>query len=220
MVTLFLLRHGETAWNEERRVMGRQEIPLNRRGILQAKRVARILPSLKIDAIYTSPLKRALETSHILAEGNGVPIKVDRNLTEFAFGRWEGYRLEDLMRDKAYHRFLKTPLTAAVPGGETIRNVQKRGLTAMRRAAREFPKGRILFVSHGDVLRAMICHHLRLPLEEFRRLRIDNGSLTALEVDGLWAEIKFINYLSDISFISHEPFVGPNPTLLKRGIKG
>ncbi len=78
-----------------------------------------------------------------------------------------------------------------MPGGETIRDVQKRGLKTLRKATREFPKGRLLFVSHGDVIRAVICHYLQLPLEEFRRLRIDNGSLTALEVDGLWAEIKF-----------------------------
>lgn len=213
MQTLFLLRHGETAWNEERRVMGRQEIPLNRKGIFQVRRIARILPRLNIDAIYSSPLKRALETARILAEGNSVPIKIDPDLTEFAFGRWEGHRFDELIRDKAYHRFLKAPLQTAVPGGETIRDVQKRGLGVMRRAAREFPKGRLLFVSHGDVIRAIICHHLRLSLEEFRRLRIDNGSLSALEVDGPWAEIKFMNYLPDITRVSQEPYMGLNPPL-------
>lgn len=196
--------------------MGRKEIPLNRKGILQAKRIAKILPNLKIDAIYTSPLMRALETSRILAEGNGVPIKIDPDLTEVNFGRWEGYRLEKLYRDKHYHRFLANPLTTAVPGGETIRDVQKRGLRVIRRAAKEFPKGRILLVSHGDVIRAIICHHLRLPLKEFRRLRIDNASLTALEVDGPWAEIKFINYLPDITAPSHEPYAGLNPILVKK----
>lgn len=112
------------------------------------------------------------------------------------------------MEDKSYHRFLKNPLKTPVPGGETIRGVQKRGLKALRRAAREFPKGRLLFVSHGDVIRALICHYLQLPLEKFRRLRIDNGSLTALEVDGLWAEIKFINYLPEITDISKTRYQG------------
>lgn len=100
-------------------------------------------------------------------------------------------------------------------GGETIRGVQKRGLMAVQRATREFPKGRLLFVSHGDVIRAILCHYLRQPLEEFRRLRIENGSLSALEVDGPWAEPKFINYLPDITPTSKEPDAGPKPTLLR-----
>lgn len=70
METIFLLRHGETAWNDEQRVMGRLEIPLNRKGILQARRVARILPQLELDAIYTSPLKRAVQTARIAAKGS------------------------------------------------------------------------------------------------------------------------------------------------------
>ena len=69
----------------------------------------------------------------------------------------------------------------------------------------------MLFVSHGDVIRAIICHCLRLRLQEFRRLKIDNGSLTALEVDGRWAEIKFMNYLPDITPANHEPFAGLKP---------
>ncbi|MFQ5902624.1 MAG: histidine phosphatase family protein [Candidatus Binatia bacterium] len=217
MKTLFLLRHGETTWNQKRRVMGRRETPLSRKGIHQARQIARILPSLEIEAIYTSPLKRAVQTTHILAERDDVSVKIDANLTEVAFGRWEGYRFEELIRDRSYRRFLKTPLKAKVPGGETIRDVQKRGLKVARRAAKEFPEGRLLFVSHGDVIRAIVCHYMRLPLEEFRRLRIDNGSLTALEVDGLWAELKFINYLPDITRSSKEPYVGLNPTHLRRG---
>lgn len=216
MVTIFLLRHGETAWNEERRVMGRLEVPLNRKGVLQARRIARILPRLELDAIYTSPLKRTLQTSRVAAKGSHLPLRIDPNLTEFAFGRWQGWKFEELVKDKTYHRFLKDPLKTTVPGGETIRDVQKRGLKSLRRATREFPKGRLLLVSHGDVIRALICHYLQLPLEEFRRLRIDNGSLTAFEVDSLWAEIKFINYLPDITDISKIPYQGLNPTKLKK----
>lgn len=216
METLFLLRHGETAWNKERRVMGRREIPLNRNGMLQAKRIARILPRLDIDAIYSSPLRRALETSRILVQGNDLPMKIDANLTEVAFGRWEGCLFEDLIRDETYHRFLRAPLKTAVPGGETIQDVQRRGLRVVRKAIRKSPKGRFLFVSHADVIRAIMCHYLRLPLEEFRRLRIDNGSLTALEVDGLWAEVKFINYVPDVTRLSKESGEGLNASHLRR----
>lgn len=216
METLFLLRHGETAWNEAMRVMGRREIPLNRKGILQARRIAALLPRLEIDAIYTSPLKRTVETAHILAKANHLPIKIAPDLTEFAFGRWEGCVLNQLMKDKTYHRFIRAPLKTAVPGGETIRDVQRRGLRAIRRAMDEFPAGRLLFVSHGDVIRAIICHYAQIPLQEFRRLRIDNGSLAALEVDGEWAEIKFLNYLRDGLSVGNKPFGGLKPARPRR----
>ncbi len=72
----------------------------------------------------------------------------------------------------------------------------------MQRATREVPKGRILLVSHADVIRAILCHYLRLPLHEFRRLRVDNGSLSVIEVDGAWAEIKVMNYIPDITRMS------------------
>lgn len=197
--------------------MGRLEIPLSRMGTLQAQRVAKIVPLLEIDAIYSSPLKRSVQTAHVLSKGTNLPVKIDPDLTEFAFGRWQGRTFDEIVKDKTYHRFLKNPLKTRVPGGETIRDVQKRGLRALRRAIENFPGGRLLFVSHGDVIRAIVCHFLRLPLEEFRRLRIDNGSLTALEVNGMWSEIKFINYLPDITQTSKSPYPGLNPTKLKNG---
>lgn len=77
-------------------------------------------------------------------------------------------------------------------------------------------KGRILLVSHGDVIRALLCHCLRLPLQEFRRPRVDNGSLSVIEVDGAWAEIKVMNYIPDITRMSKEPYLGLKPTLLRK----
>ena len=216
METIFLMRHGETAWNQEKRVMGRLEIPLSRKGIAQGKRIARLLPDLEIRVIYTSPLRRALETARILAKECHKSVKINPNLTEVAFGRWQGYRFDDLIKDEAYHRFLRSPLRAAVPGGETIVDVQRRGLRAIRRAIREYPKGRLLFVSHGDIIRAILCHYLKLPLQEFRRLRIDNSSLSAFEVDGSWAEIKYMNFVPDVTKVSNEPFSGLKPGEFKR----
>jgi len=196
--------------------MGRLEIPLNRKGISQANRIARLLPNLEIHAVYSSPLKRALDTAQILLEQNKIPMKIDPELTEVDFGRWEGYLFDDLVEDETYRRFLRSPQKSAVPGGETIGDVQKRGLKAIQRAAREIPEGRLLFVSHGDVIRAILCHYLRLPLEEFRRFSVDNGSLSVLEVDGSWAEIKFINYVPDITRMGKEPCEGHKPTLRRR----
>jgi broad specificity phosphatase PhoE len=219
MRAIFLVRHGETTWNRQKRVMGRREIPLNRVGIAQAKRIARLIPEIGVEAIYTSPLTRAMETARILASSASLPVKTDICLTEVAFGRWEGHLFKDLRRDEAYQRFVARPLETAVPGGETIVDVQNRGLKAIKKALKEFPQARILFVSHGDVIRAVLCRFLDLPLEEYRRLRVDTGSLSGLETDGDWAEVKFLNYLPDVAGLSRQPFDGLNPLKLKSRLR-
>ncbi|MBI2359704.1 MAG: histidine phosphatase family protein [Deltaproteobacteria bacterium] len=215
MPTLFLLRHGETTWNKNGRVMGRLEVPLNRRGIVQAKHIAKILSRVKIDAVYASPLKRALQTAKIVTRSIKAPLNIEPQLTEVGFGRWEGRNFDQLARDKTYNRFIESPMTAKLPGGETMRGVQRRGLEALRRAIRKHPQGRLLFVTHGDVIRAILCHYLRLSLGEFRHLRIDNGSLTAVDLNGPWAECTFINYVPDITRLGHQRYTGPDPTQRK-----
>lgn len=211
MEMFFLLRHGETAWNKQRRVMGRLEVPLNRAGRAQSRRMAESLCELRLDAVYTSPLKRAVQTTEIVARQSALTAVSDDNLSEFAFGRWSGHRYDALLRSPRYRRFLQAPLVTAVPGGETIRDVQRRGLTALKRAAQEFPGGRILLVSHGDVIRAILCHYMRLPLGQFRRLRIDNGALAVFESDGAWAEIKVINYLPELADVCRPAYPGLKP---------
>jgi probable phosphoglycerate mutase len=215
MDTIFLLRHGETDWNREGRVMGRREIGLNRKGVLQVKRLLPLLRTMRIRRIYFSPLRRAKQTGEILARDLRVPAEGDSDLTEVAFGRWEGLRLPDLRRDRAYLRFLHSPAAAPVPGGETMRDVQRRALRAIRRARKLHPAGRILFVTHADVIRAALCHYLRLPLAHVRRLRIDNASLCAVAEEAGFAEVKFWNLTTDPGQSVGEPFQGLNPGTLR-----
>jgi broad specificity phosphatase PhoE len=215
MRAIFFVRHGETTWNQQKRVMGRREIPLNRVGVAQAKQIARLIPEIGVSAIYTSPLARAMETARILAKPANLPVKIDAGLTELAFGRWEGRLFRDIRKDEVYRRFVAMPLQSAVPGGETIVEVQNRGLKAIKNALGEFPDARILFVSHGDVIRAVLCRFLGLPLQEYRRLRIDVGSLSGVETDGDWAEIQFLNYRPDVGELSRQPFDGLNPSKLR-----
>jgi broad specificity phosphatase PhoE len=219
MRAIFLVRHGETTWNRQKRVMGRREIPLNRVGIAQAKRIALLIREIGVEAVYTSPLTRAMETARILASSESLPVRIDVGLTELAFGRWEGRLFKDIRKDNAYQRFVARPLESAVPGGETIVDVQNRGMKAIHKALEEFPRARLLFVSHGDVIRAVLCRFLGLPLEEYRRLRVDTGSLSGVETDGDWAEVKFLNYLPDVAALSRRPFDGPKPSKLRSRLR-
>jgi broad specificity phosphatase PhoE len=74
----------------------------------------------------------------------------------------------------------------------------------------------ISFLSHGDVIRAILCHYMRLPLNEYRRLRVDNESLSALQTERRWAEIKYVNYIEEIILASKEPYMAAKAAELRK----
>ncbi len=195
-----LMRHGETAWNREGRVMGRSAVELDRAGRAQVESAIPFARRLGPGLVVSSPLVRTRQSAEIIAAGvGGVAVIDDPDLEEVRYGRWEGMRFEELIMDAEYLRYRERPLTTPTPGGETMGQVRERGVRAVRRALEANPGKRILFVSHGDVIRAALCHFAGLGLEHFRRLRVDNATFSAIQVIGECAEIKFINLLPDPS---------------------
>ena len=196
--------------------MGRTQVPLGPDGVQQIQKIAPLVATLEPDAIYTSPLRRAVQTAKVVAAETRLPICKSEGLNEIAYGEWAGRYFEDLIDDELYRRFIKSPAKTILPGGETISDVQRRGLEVIEEAAQKIPGGRFLFVSHGDVIRAILCHYMKLPLNEYRRLRVDNGSLSALQTDRRWAEIKYVNYLHEIILASKEPYMAAKATALRK----
>ena len=192
--SLILMRHGETAWNRQRRIMGSSDVPLSDAGRRQCQRVADLLPHFGIDRIVSSPLVRAVESSRIIAEALSVDLTFDQDIEAVKFGCWQGRTYDEVMTDPAYHAFHANPLEHATPGGETILDVQRRGLLGFDRV--NAGEG-VLFVSHGDIIRSAICRFLGIPVAEFRRIRIDNCGLSAIDRRQEQVEMKFINMLAD-----------------------
>ena len=196
--------------------MGRTQVPLGADGIEQIKKIAPLIATLKLDAIYTSPLRRAVQTAKLVAVGTKLPTCKSEGLNEIAFGEWTGRHFDELIDSELYRRFIKSPANTLLPGRETISDVQRRGVKVIDEAAQKVPGGRFLFVSHGDVIRAILCHYMKLPLNEYRRLRVDNGSLSALQTDRRWAEIKYVNYLHEIILASKEPYMAAGAAALRK----
>jgi len=196
--------------------MGRSQVPLGADGIQQIKKIAPLIATLELDGIYTSPLRRAVQTAKVVAAATKLPICKSEGLNEIAFGAWTGRHFDELIDNELYRRFIKSPAKTLLPGGETISDVQRRGLKVIHEAAQKVPGGRFLFVSHGDVIRAILCHYMKLPLHEYRRLRVDNGSLSALQTDRRWAEIKYINYIEEIILASKEPYMAARAAALRK----
>jgi phosphoserine phosphatase len=202
-----LMRHGETAWNREGRVMGRSPVELDAQGRAQVAGAIELARTLAPDLVVTSPLVRARQSAEIIAAGvGGIAVHEDPQLSEVQYGSWEGMVYDDLIGDAAYIEYRDRPLETPTPGGETIPQVQARGVAAVRRAIGAHPGKRVLFVSHGDIIRTVLCHFLRLDLAHFRRIRIDNATFSGLQIVGDFAEVKFLNLLADPARAFVAPF--------------
>src|SRR6516165_2119630 len=205
--TAILMRHGETHWNREGRVMGRNPVELSENGRAQVEAAVVLARSLNPDLIVTSPLVRARQTAEIIAGGvGGVEITEDPAIAEVAYGRWEGMSFHELIEDPYYAEYCESPIDYPTPGGETIPDVQERGVAAVHRAVTANPGRRIIFISHGDIIRTILCYFLGLELKFFHRVRIDNAALSGIQIAGNFAEVKFMNWLPEPSRAFSSPF--------------
>jgi broad specificity phosphatase PhoE len=207
--TAILMRHGETEWNKQGRVMGRNPVELTEHGRAQVAATARFAESIKPDLIVTSPLVRARQSAEIFAAAlGGIEILEEPAIAEVLYGRWEGLHYHELIDDPHYITYRKSPIQHPTPGGETIPEVQARGVAAVMRMIEAHPGERIVFVSHGDIVRTVLCHFLKIELEHFHRIRVDNAALSAIQISGEFAEVKFLNLTPD----PHQAFVAPFAT--------
>lgn len=148
IIKLVLWRHGQTAFNAERRFQGQSDVPLNAVGLVQAERAAPYLAALKPDAIFSSDLSRATATAEMLARLVGLPVQLDKDLRERGGGSWEGKTAAEIaaMHPEAYASW--TP-----PDGEAAAAVADRASLAMERIADSLPGGSLaVVVGHGGAL--------------------------------------------------------------------
>ena len=178
---LYLVRHGETEWNRQRRIQGTTDIPLNETGREQARRTGRLLARRQWNAVVASPLSRALETASIIAAELGLPEpSTDDRLVERNYGEAEGLDFDELQA-----RF---PEDTPVPGREKRSKVAARALEALMDIARAHPDDAVVVVSHGGLIRSV----LRRVDPEGDHGRITNGSVHSFRYeDGALSLIAF-----------------------------
>jgi broad specificity phosphatase PhoE len=152
VTTILLVRHGETDWNIERRVQGHTDRPLTEAGRAQARALADELEGEPIDAVYSSDLERARETARVVAERRGLDVTAIPELREKHFGTWEG-----LTDDEVLVRFPEAR-RGHWGDAETTEQVSQRVLGALRRIAGAHPGRRVLVVTHGGPVRAVLLH--------------------------------------------------------------
>lgn len=194
MPILLLIRHGETDWNRSGRVMGDQSIPLNQAGERQAQACADLLSRTPITGIFTSPVLRAVQTAEILRQGHETPLQHISALREIGVGGWLNRYWRDFADDPAKRDWYTQPDVARPSGGETLREVQRRAVTAVERVIDTSQDRPYVFVSHGDVIRAILAHFLHLDLAMIRYATIDHVSVSGLELADHSAQLLFLNH--------------------------
>jgi 2,3-bisphosphoglycerate-dependent phosphoglycerate mutase len=183
IVTIHLVRHGETDWNVERRLQGWTDIPLNATGLRQAQAAALALADRDIGVIVSSDLSRARDTAELIAAEAGVEVITDPALRERHYGIAEGRlnsELESQFDGTLDERWADPDFT--FEGGETRRDVYLRLGTFLTELLASPPQHEIVLVSHGGALRVARGFLEGLPVERLPRWSFDNGEIVTLEV--------------------------------------
>ncbi|WP_030783401.1 histidine phosphatase family protein [Streptomyces sp. NRRL S-920] len=169
---IILWRHGQTAWNLERRFQGSTDIELTETGIAQARRAARLLASLKPDAIVASDLKRAAATAGELAAVTGLPVTYEQGLRETYAGKWQGLTHEEIIaRFGDQYAAWKRGEPVRRGGGELETEVADRAAPIVLRHAEKLPdNGTLVVVSHGGTIRTTIGRLLGLDSHHWEGL--------------------------------------------------
>ena len=177
---VFLVRHGATTWNLEKRAQGHADIALSEEGRKQAAHVANELSHEHIDAVYSSDLKRARDTGAAIAAAHGLEVQIDPDFREIDQGEWEGLTTEEI-RDGWPDLWGPNRHYNTRPGGESPQQVRTRALKALKRAVSAHPGGTIVVVSHGGTIRWLSAEALGYDDYRSRRIRgLGNGAVVCL----------------------------------------
>jgi broad specificity phosphatase PhoE len=192
MTVFHLLRHGERA--SGRVLAGRMPgIGLTERGRDDVSAVAERLAADGIAAIYSSPLQRTRESAEIVAARLGLPIVFRDELIELDFGEWTGKTFDEIRTDPRWPSWNTRRSLSTIPGGETMREVQRRVVEALLEIHQMHLDDAVLVVSHGDVIRAALLFALGMPLDFYNRIEVAQGSVSTVRIDTGGVRVISIN---------------------------
>ncbi|HVW52472.1 MAG TPA: histidine phosphatase family protein [Trinickia sp.] len=208
---VLFIRHGETDWNRIKRIQGHIDIPLAESGIDQAQRLAERLAreardAARLDAIYSSDLRRAQQTAQPAATALGLDLQLVEALRERAYGVFQGHDSREIAQryPDDYARWQTRDPGFAPEGGESVRSFYHRVLHDVDEIVRAHPDGRIACVTHGGVLDCVYRRASGLPLDAARNYALLNTSINTVEFaeDGTarvlsWADIAHLSVASD-----------------------
>ncbi len=200
IVRLLVVRHGETSWNRAGRYQGCLDTRLSAAGRRQAEALARALTDRRIEAVYSSPLRRALETARAIAAVHGRPLHTEAALREICHGAWEGLTVREVAAafPVLWALWYRRPDRAVMPGGESLADVKARVLPAIARIVRHHAQGAVCVVTHGVTARVILARAQGRPLSSLWRIDSPAAAISELLVrDGRYL-VRRLNAVSHL----------------------
>jgi broad specificity phosphatase PhoE len=192
MTVFHILRHGER--EQSRVLVGRAPgYGLTEKGRAEIAAVADRLAGEGVTALYASPLQRTRESAEIVGARLGLPITLRDDLLELDFGDWTGKTFDEIRGDPNWPAWSTRRSLAAIPGGESMREVQRRAVEALIEIGGRHPEENVVIVSHGDVIRAALVFALGMPLDFYGRIEVAQGSLSTIRIDQAGVRVVAIN---------------------------
>jgi len=182
MAELILARHGETVWNVEKIYRGRTDVNLDEVGIKQAELLGKYLSGWELEAIYSSPLSRAMDTANIIARYQKIGVHIAKGLIDFDYGEWQSLPEQEVRRlyPTLHNEWHNNPHKVKMPGGESLEDVRRRAIEVVNDVLFKY-QGSVVLVSHRVVNKVLICSLLGLDNSYFWNIKQDVGGITIFD---------------------------------------
>jgi broad specificity phosphatase PhoE len=179
MAELILARHGETVWNIEKIYRGRSDVGLDSVGVKQGELLGKYLGNWELEGIYSSPLRRALNTAKIIARYQKIDVQIAEGLVDLDYGEWQCLPEREVERlyPALLNEWRNNPDKVKMPGGESLEDVRRRAIEVVNNAVSKY-QTRVVLVSHRVVNKVLICSLLGLDNSCFWNIKQDVGGIT------------------------------------------
>jgi probable phosphomutase (TIGR03848 family) len=201
MNRLLLIRHALNDWVGKRVPSWTPGISLNEEGRKQAARLAEWLAPVPLEAIYSSPLERAVETAEPIAKAHGLEVQLRERLGDTRYGELTGKAIEDIMKTDMWEEFRAYPSRTRFPGAETVYEVQVRVVAELEEILETHPEGNIAVVAHGDVIRVSVAYFIGLPLDFLGRIWAAPASVTILRFGEWGPRLTNLGHTGPVEFL-------------------
>lgn len=207
-------------WNESLKFQGQQDIPLSDKGKKQAMKTAQYFANKQIDLVYSSDLKRALQTARIIIEecnkkesiSKQLRIFKEKGLREMNFGNWEGLTYNDLKKKypEIINKWYQDPTNIKPENGEKVKDFQQRIITSIDQIIKKTNDNKdneecnnILLITHGGSIRMYLAYLLQMPLELYWRIGLKNCSVSIIKFYRKDPVIELLNFTDHLKMGSN-----------------
>lgn len=203
---ILLIRHGENDWVGSNRLAGRTPgVYLNDKGVQQAQALADLLCEQPIQAVFSSPLERCMQTAEPLAQRFGLPVMSEEGVIEVDYGEWRGQNLKDLAKEPAWKMVQHYPSSFRFPNGETLQEVQHRAVATLNQIHQAHPNQTVAIFSHGDVIRTTLAYYLGTHIDLFQRIAISTASVSVVALTNQRPMVLGVNYVTTLPKFEIKP---------------